>query len=75
MVKTWTVAPSLVVPYTSLFTVPAQAGLAASADEIPWEKPAYTGSAQLGQDTEATPLDVPLHPGAAQWFREQGHAV
>jgi TRAP-type uncharacterized transport system substrate-binding protein len=44
-------------------------------DEIPWEKGAYTGSAQLGQDTEATPLDVPLHPGAAQWFREQGYAV
>jgi TRAP-type uncharacterized transport system substrate-binding protein len=44
-------------------------------DEIPWEKGAYTGSAQLGQDTEATPLDVPLHPGAAQWFREQGHDV
>ena len=31
---------------------------------------AYTGVAQLGQDTEATPLDVPVHPGAARWYRE-----
>jgi TRAP-type uncharacterized transport system substrate-binding protein len=39
---------------------------------IPWDERDYTGLAQLGQDTEATPLDVPLHPGAARWFREQG---
>ena len=39
---------------------------------IPWEERDYTGLEQLGQDTEATPLDVPLHPGAARWYREQG---
>ena len=27
---------------------------------------------QLGRDTEATPLDVPLHPGAERWY--QGHS-
>jgi TRAP-type uncharacterized transport system substrate-binding protein len=44
--------------------------------EIPWERPAYTGSvSQLGQDTDATPLDVPLHPGAARWYREHGVSV
>jgi hypothetical protein len=43
--------------------------------EIPWEKGGYTGIGQLGQDTEATPLDVPLHPGAARWFREHGFKV
>ncbi len=43
--------------------------------EIPWEAGAFTGIAQLGQDTDATPLDVPLHPGAARWYREQGYAV
>jgi TRAP-type uncharacterized transport system substrate-binding protein len=47
----------------------------ARADEIPWEEGAYTGIGQLGQDTEATPLDVPLHPGAARWYREHGFAV
>jgi len=43
--------------------------------EIPWEQGNYTGIGQLGQDTEATPLDVPLHPGAARWFREHGFKV
>ncbi len=49
--------------------------VAARADEIPWEEGAYTGIGQLGQDTEATPLDVPVHPGAARWYREHGYPV
>lgn len=44
--------------------------LAARDGEIPWEKDNYTGIAQLGRDTEATPIDVPLHPGAERWYRE-----
>ncbi len=47
------------------------AALQARESEIYWES-SFTGIGQLGQDTEATPLDVPLHPGAAQWYREQG---
>jgi hypothetical protein len=47
--------------------------LAARANQIPWEEGAYTGVGQLGQDTEATPLDVPLHPGAERWYREHGY--
>jgi TRAP-type uncharacterized transport system substrate-binding protein len=43
--------------------------------EIPWEKGAYTDIGQLGRDTDATPRDVPLHPGAAQWFKEHGYDV
>jgi TRAP-type uncharacterized transport system substrate-binding protein len=46
----------------------------ARKDEIYWED-SYTGVAQLGQDTEATPLDVPLHPGAAKWYQENGFKV
>jgi len=42
--------------------------------EIFWEA-SYTGVGQLGQDTEATPMDVPLHPGAARWYRERGFNV
>lgn len=49
------------------------AAIKARAAEIPWEEGAYTGLDQLGRDTEATPLDVPLHPGAEQWYREQGY--
>jgi TRAP transporter TAXI family solute receptor len=46
----------------------------ARKDEIYWEN-SYTGTAQLGQDTEATPRDVPLHPGAEKWYREHGFKV
>jgi TRAP-type uncharacterized transport system substrate-binding protein len=49
------------------------AAIGARAGEISWEAGAYTGIGQLGQDTDATPLDVPLHPGAERWFREQGY--
>jgi TRAP-type uncharacterized transport system substrate-binding protein len=48
--------------------------LQAREAEIPWED-SYRGIGQLGRDTEATPLDVPLHPGAARWYREHGYAV
>jgi TRAP-type uncharacterized transport system substrate-binding protein len=40
------------------------AAIAARVDEIPWDEDAYTGLDQLGRETEATPQDVPLHPGA-----------
>ncbi len=42
--------------------------------EIYWED-SYTGIGQLGQDTEAAPRDVPLHPGAAKWYRGHGFKV
>ncbi len=48
--------------------------LQAREAEIFWES-SFTGIGQLGQDTEATPMDVPLHPGAAQWYREHGFKV
>ena len=51
------------------------AAIAARGDQIPWDPKSYTGLDQLGRDTEATPLDVPLHPGAARWYREQGFTV
>jgi TRAP-type uncharacterized transport system substrate-binding protein len=46
------------------------AAIDARKDEICWE-PSFTGVRQLGEDSEATPLDVPLHPGAAKWYQEQ----
>jgi TRAP-type uncharacterized transport system substrate-binding protein len=50
------------------------AAIAARKDEIFWED-SFTGLAQLGQDTPATPRDVPLHPGAERWYREQGYTI
>jgi TRAP-type uncharacterized transport system substrate-binding protein len=46
----------------------------ARRDEIYWED-SYTGTGQLGQDTDATPRDVPLHPGAAKWYTEHGFKI
>jgi TRAP-type uncharacterized transport system substrate-binding protein len=51
------------------------AAISARAEEIPWDTSSYSGIDQLGQDTDATPLEVPLHPGAARWYRDQGYAV
>jgi TRAP-type uncharacterized transport system substrate-binding protein len=39
---------------------------------IPWDERAYTGLNQLSRDTEATPIDVPFHPGAERWYQERG---
>lgn len=39
---------------------------------IPWDERVYTGLEQLGRDSEATPIDVPFHPGAERWYREHG---
>ncbi|HEY3919723.1 MAG TPA: TAXI family TRAP transporter solute-binding subunit [Stellaceae bacterium] len=46
--------------------------IAARDAEMPWEPGDYQGIAQIGRDTEETPIDVPLHPGAERWFREYG---
>jgi TRAP-type uncharacterized transport system substrate-binding protein len=44
--------------------------LAARTSEIPWEKGTESTVFQMGRQTEATPMDVPLHRGAARWYRE-----
>ena len=46
----------------------------ARKDLIYWED-SYTGVGQLGQETDATPRDVPLHSGAEKWYREHGFKV
>jgi TRAP-type uncharacterized transport system substrate-binding protein len=50
--------------------------IVARQDEIPWDRPtSFTDIGQPFRDSEATPLDVPLHPAAAQWCRDHGYAV
>jgi TRAP-type uncharacterized transport system substrate-binding protein len=44
--------------------------LAARSEWIPWDERSFTGIDQIVKDTEETPLDVPLHPGAERWLRE-----
>lgn len=43
--------------------------LAARTSEVPWEADTQ-GVPQMGLETDATPMDVPLHPGAERWYRE-----
>jgi TRAP-type uncharacterized transport system substrate-binding protein len=44
--------------------------LAARTAEIPWEKGTDGTVQQMGRESDATPMDVPLHPGAERWYRE-----
>ncbi len=48
--------------------------LDARKEQMFWED-SYTGIGQLGENTDATPRDVPLHPGAERWYREHGFKV
>ena len=45
--------------------------LAAREVEIPFEKGTNGNAMQMVQETDMTPMDVPLHPGAERWLREQ----
>jgi TRAP-type uncharacterized transport system substrate-binding protein len=66
----WPLYTSDALPDEAAYRICAAIG--ARADEILWES-SYTGIAQLAGGTEATPLEVPLHPGAQRWYQEQGH--
>jgi TRAP-type uncharacterized transport system substrate-binding protein len=46
----------------------------ARKEQIYWED-SFSGVGQLGEETDATPRDVPLHPGAIQWYRDHGYKV
>lgn len=46
------------------------AALAAREAEIPWEAGSENSALQMLRETAQTPMDVPLHPGAARWYRE-----
>jgi TRAP-type uncharacterized transport system substrate-binding protein len=48
----------------------ACSAIASREHEMPWDESSYTGIAQVFHETDATPMDVPLHPGAARWYRE-----
>ncbi len=48
------------------------AAFGARHDDMPWESGTHEGIRQIGSETAATPMDVPLHPGAERWYREQG---
>jgi len=63
----WPIYASTALPEQTAYDVCG--AIAARAAEIPWEK-GTGGTSHMGQDGEATPMDVPLHPGAERWYRE-----
>ncbi len=44
--------------------------IVARQEEIPWEQRSWSGIAQPFIETEATPMDVPLHRGTEKWLKE-----
>ena len=44
--------------------------LAAREPEIPWEKGTGGTALHMVRESDSTPMDVPLHPGAERWYRE-----
>jgi TRAP-type uncharacterized transport system substrate-binding protein len=44
--------------------------LAAREAEVPWEKGTGGSALHMVRETDSTPMDVPLHPGAERWYRE-----
>ena len=66
----WPLYASAAVPDQMAYDVAAAFG--ARHDEMPWEEATHEGIGQVGVETDSTPMDVPLHPGAARWYREQG---
>jgi TRAP-type uncharacterized transport system substrate-binding protein len=43
--------------------------LAARDAEVPWEMGTGGSAARMGRESDSTPMDVPLHPGAERWYR------
>jgi TRAP-type uncharacterized transport system substrate-binding protein len=50
------------------------AAIVARTAEIPWEAGTHGAVGQIGRETDSTPMDVPLHPGAERWYREHERA-
>lgn len=67
----WPLYASADMPDQTAYEIAAAFG--ARHDEMPWESGTHQGIAQVGKETDATPMDVPMHPGAERWYREQGH--
>ncbi len=47
--------------------------LDAKKDQVPYQEPGPLPLHTMWKDTEAGPLDVPLHPGAERYWREAGY--
>jgi TRAP-type uncharacterized transport system substrate-binding protein len=65
----WPIYSSASLPDQTAYDICA--ALAAREAEIPWEKGTGGNAVHMVTETDSTPMDVPLHPGAERWLREQ----
>src|SRR5262249_22548365 len=49
--------------------------LAAREAEIPWEKGTDGSALHMVSESDSTPMDVPLHPGAERWIASTGKRI
>jgi TRAP-type uncharacterized transport system substrate-binding protein len=49
--------------------------IAAREAEIPWEDGVYTDVSHPFKETDATPMDVPFHPGSERWIDDNAEAL
>jgi TRAP-type uncharacterized transport system substrate-binding protein len=64
----WPIYASASLPEQTAYDICG--ALAAREAEIPFEKGTNGNALQMLRETDATPMDVPLHPGAERWLRE-----
>ncbi len=64
----WPIYANAALPAQTAYDICA--ALAAREAEIPWEAGSDGSALHMVSDTDTTPMDVPLHPGAERWYRE-----
>ena len=66
----WPIYASAALPEQMAYDICG--ALAAREAEVPWEKTTGGSALHMVRETDSTPMDVPLHPGAERWLREHG---
>jgi len=64
----WPIYTSAALPEQMAYDICG--ALAAREAEVPWERGTGGSALHMVRETESTPMDVPLHPGAERWLRE-----
>jgi TRAP-type uncharacterized transport system substrate-binding protein len=64
----WPIYANAALPEQTAYDICA--ALAARETEIPWEQGTGGSAVAMLRESDSTPMDVPLHPGAERWLRE-----
>jgi len=64
----WPIYTRAAMPEDAVYNVCE--AIVARQEEIPWEERSWAGISQPFTETDATPMDVPLHPGTERWLKD-----